>query len=93
MSDDEIRDHLERAAKLVASLSPMTNDRTRDPRAILDVYIEAVRNLRAVARDARARVERAETVVMEASNVVRRRRRRAHKIAARRSAESGAGTA
>ena len=102
MSDDDVRTHLAQAAKLVDALPSMTRALERDARAdsggdedglraILDAYTRAVRALRAVALDARARIERTGTVITEAHDVVRRRRRRLNKIAARRGAESEAG--
>ena len=49
----------------------------------LEAYCRVVREFRAVALDARERVERAESVVVEAAEFARHRRRRAVKAAAR----------
>ena len=57
-------------------------------RVVLDVYVRAVRGLRAVALEARRRVERTTTHVMEAEAFARRRRRRARKAAARLQAKT-----
>ncbi|MBI3049023.1 MAG: hypothetical protein HYY76_12020 [Acidobacteria bacterium] len=55
---------------------------------VLEVYGRAVRELRAVALDARERIERAAAVVAEARESARRRRRRADKIAANRTSDA-----
>lgn len=102
MSDDDVRTHLAQAAALVDSLPSMIRALERDApvvsggdearlRAILDAYTRTVRALRAVALDARARVERTAAVITEAHEVARRRRRRLNKIAARRGTASEAG--
>jgi hypothetical protein len=53
-------------------------------RVALDAYGRVLRELRAVALDARGRVEQAAAAVAEARDAARRRRRRAGKIATRR---------
>jgi hypothetical protein len=53
-------------------------------RPALDAYVRVVRALRAVALDARGRIERAAPIVAEARLVARRNRRRAEKTVARR---------
>lgn len=57
--------------------------------AVLDVYVRAVREFRAVAVEARGRIERAASVVAEAREAARRHRRRAAKAAARAAREAG----
>lgn len=61
-------------------------------RAVLDAYVRAVRALRAVALEARGRVERTATVLAEADLFTRRRRRRARKAAARLRAKTREGS-
>ena len=51
-------------------------------RAVLDMYIQAVAELRAVALEARGRIERSAAVVAEAREFARRRRQ-GHKLAGR----------
>ena len=53
-------------------------------RVALEVYARAVRELRTIGVDTRARIERAAAVVTEARECAHRRRRRARKIAHRR---------
>lgn len=50
---------------------------------VLDAYVRAVTDLRALVRAARERLARAESAVAEAKEFTRRRRRKAVKIAAR----------
>jgi len=52
-------------------------------RAVLDVYAHAVAELRAIAQEARGRIEQSAAVVAEAREFARRRRRRGHKLAGR----------
>ena len=57
-------------------------------RVVLGVYVRAVREVRAVALEARARIERTAAVLTEAREFARRQRRRADKIAAARKSGS-----
>jgi hypothetical protein len=98
VGDDAVRLRLTQAAQLVEKLASITPELQQavsrggwdacdavTARVVFAVYDRAVRELRAVALEARGRIERAEAVLAEAREFSRRRRRCAAKIAATRS--------
>ena len=95
-ADDAIRGRLTHAGNLVkllddlrvdldalAPASEWTDLDAAVARVALEVYDRAVRELRAVALDARGRIERAQQVFEEASLLAHRRRRRMERRASR----------
>lgn len=89
--DHMLRVRLADAVRLADILESVTQDLAQaagpepiPPRVAFDVYARTLRELRAVVIEARERVDRATTLVAEASLFARRRRRRARKIAALR---------
>lgn len=96
-SDDAVRVRLANAAQLAELLESLTPELERATSAegrtgagivsvgvVLEIYMRAVRELGAVALEARARIERTAAVVVEAREFARRRRRRTQKLAANR---------
>lgn len=81
----------EHVQPLLDELRRMTAPTNAEPsvRAVLDVYVQAVGELRGVAREARGRIERAAAAVADAREFARRRRKRAAKRA-RRAADGAA---
>lgn len=75
-----MKERIEEVARLLEGLPSMRAAEGDDEAArMLDVYARATRDLRAVAVEARALIERAAEVVAEAREHARRRRRRSNK--------------
>lgn len=89
---------LDEFMRLLGDLESITRDFERIPpadapagtdadraRAVFETYRRAVRELRAIAVETRGRVDQASAVVTDAWTFAHRRRRRATKVAAKRS--------